>query len=159
MLNILKVVAIHLGICWQATLTDTPLLLLLLFQATVLVLTHSSMACYMPLFHPFDPVWFLEAGKCFDPCILLVLLLVESDFWSACSYCLVLPKTHASDNPPPRFSPARSFLVTQIIPCPHPVFVTPSFQAMSSGKSNMLTGLDLRCGTTLGVGVFSFKKS
>ena len=153
MADIPQEVSTHLGICWWVPLTDTLLLLSLLLRCTVLGLTHSSMACYMPVFQPCDPVWCPESGRFMDPCILLVLLLVKADFWSACSYCLVLPKKRAPENPTPKFPPAHSCLENHILPCPRPVCVSPSFQTMISGTNDKSTALDLRCHTTLEVGV------
>ena len=125
MADIPQKVSIHLGIWWWVTLTDTPLLTLLLFQATVLGLTHSSTAYYIPVFQPCDPVWCPESGNFPDSCILLVLLLMKADCWSACIYRLVLPKTCASDNPPPNVPPDHSCLVTQLVQLPRPVCVAP----------------------------------
>ena len=105
------------------------------------------------VFQPCDLVWFPEAGKFLDPCILIVLLLVKADCWSACSNGLVLPKTHAPDNLPAYFPPYHSFLVTQLVPLPRPVCVAPLFQTMSSGTMNKFTALDLLCHMTLEVGV------
>ena len=128
----------------------------ILFQATALGLTHSLMARYMQVWQPCDTVWFPEAGHFLDPCILLVLLLVKEDCWSACRYHLVPPNACAPDNPPPHLPPVHSCLVTHLIP--HtlhslPVCVSPSFQNMSSRTRNKSTSLDLWCCTTLEVGV------
>ena len=113
-------VAIHIGICWWVPLTDNPLLLLLLLQATVLGLSQPSMASYMPVFQPYESVWCPEARHFPDTCILLMMLLVKADCWSACIYLLLLPKTRAPDNLPPHFTPAHSCLVTHTVLRPYP---------------------------------------
>ena len=128
-------------------------MLLFLFQANILGLTHSSMVCYMPVFQPCDPVWFPEAWHFLDTLILLVLLLVQEYFWSACSFRIVLPKTHAPDSQPPHFCPDHSCLVSHIVPCTRPVYVESSFQTIYSGIRNKSTALNLWCCTTLEVGV------
>ena len=133
--------------------------MLLLSQATVLGLTHSSLARYMPVFKPCNPLWCLEAGYFPDPCISLVLLMVKVDCWSACRYCILLPKKGAPDNPPPHFPPAHLCLVTQLFPRTHPSCVVPSFQTMFSGTKNNSTALNLQCGTTLKVGVLIYQKN
>ena len=104
-------------------------------------------------FQPCDLVWFPEVGQFWDTRILLVMLLVKADCWISCSYRLVLPKTHAPYNPPPQFPPAHSFLVTQIVPRPCPLFVAPSFETMSSGTRNKSTALNSLCRMTLEVGI------
>ena len=157
MADIPQEVATHLDIFWCFPLTGTPLLMSLLFQSTVLGLIHSSMDRYMPVFQPCDPVWYSEAGHFLDPCISLVLLLVKADFWSACSCRLVLPKKRAPDNPPPHCPPSHSYLVTRLILCPRSVFVAPSFQTMFSETRNKLTSINLRCRTTLEVGLVFLK--
>ena len=134
-------------------MTDTPLLLPLLLQATVLGLTHSSTSRYMPVFQPCDPVWCLESGHFPDPCILLVLPLVKADCWTACICHIIPTKACAPENPSPHFSPAHSFLVTPLVPHPRHVCVAHLFQIGFSGTRSKFTAPNLRCRMTSEVGV------